>query len=160
LKNFTKFILNYATVIFNTLVIGVLFWYFDKDDTINIAWFMIVFVLGGVAVIFLCEILWNNKFHKNISQLPKLRHLINEGTYIIFTPSNLFSSQTCVSLYYSDDYDKLVALGYVDTVIETSKNLQVKIIEFANGVDIDFIKQNKSNILLKPTIPYNPYIMI
>ncbi len=136
-------------------MIGVLFWYFDKDDTVNIAWFMIVFILGGGAIILLCEILWNNKFHKNISHLPKLKSFVSEDIYI-FEPSELFSLQTYVSLYYSDDYEALVAIGYVTAVIETSKNLQIKKIEFANGVDIDFIKQNKSNILLKPTIPYNP----
>lgn len=82
--------------------------------------------------------------HKKL--IPTLKN-IKSGKYI-FEPSELFATNMPVSLYYIDDIEEHIGLGYVETVITRSKCLQVKITKI-NGEDSFFIK-NKDKIILKP----------
>lgn len=60
--------------------------------------------------------------------LPKLKAIANDK--YIFEPSPLFSSQSSVSLYLIDDYEQLVGIGYVESVLQEKRTLQVVIVKF------------------------------
>ena len=62
-----------------------------------------------------------------------------------------------VSLYYcGNDLEKVLGYGIIETVISSTKNLQVKIIQFqGNGIDNNFCLKNRVNIILKPSVPCN-----
>jgi len=88
-------------------------------------------------------------------KLPKLK--IIKDNYYIFEPSELYSSQMLVSLYYSgNDLEKLIGYGIIETVISQTKNLQVRIIKFeGENINNSYCLSNKDNIILKPSVPYD-----
>src|SRR5690606_28726016 len=83
---------------------------------------------------------------------PRLRTIKNDK--YIFDPSPLFSNQSLVSVYLIDDYEELVGIGYVESVLQNTHMLQVIIMNYYAGYDLNKIENQRGRITLKPSIPY------
>lgn len=119
-------------------------------------WYLIFIFLILTMLVYMIKLFFNALTLIDIKKLtlPKLKLIKND--YYIFEPSELYSSQMLVSLYYScNDLEKVIGYGVIETVISNTKNLQVKIIKF-QGEDInkDYCLKNKTNIILKPSVPF------
>ena len=87
---------------------------------------------------------------KNRMTLPKLKY-IRDKKYI-FEASDLFSINSYVTVYYIDVEQEKLAMGVVDTIIDNTRNIQVRLIGKIKQATKDKISQQRNKIFIKPTI--------
>lgn len=148
-----NFLSQYFISAISIALTGVLFWAFSPDDSISVKTFMwYVIPLGLYAIIAIPQqFKYWEKAHE-VQELPTLK-IIKDGI-CIFTPSSLFSQGCFVSVFYLDEYEKMIGYGKVDTIIHETKLLQVSISEFNENYNLEFMTKNRKNIILKPTCPF------
>lgn len=146
-------IFEVIALIVTSVVTSIIFWLVTPDNMIaakNIIPILIIILIilyGTIKYIFQLRDELNNV--KQI-KLPRLKTI--DDDYYIFEPSDVFEPQSYCMLYYIDKTKKKLAFGIVETIIDTSHLLQVKILE---KIDTDTQKKmliNKNKIYLKPTI--------
>ena len=81
--------------------------------------------------------------------LPQLK-LIKDDI-LIFSPSELFATNSIVSIWNIDTVEQNIGYGIIETV-NSKKYLQIKITYYNKDYDMSFIKKNKDKIVLRPTI--------
>ena len=89
--------------------------------------------------------------------MPQLK-LIKDGI-LIFTPSELFTTDSIAAIWEIDTIEKFIGYGIVETV-NSQKYLQVKIDKYYSDYNIEHLKKNKSKIVLRPTIRKTDLIQI
>ncbi len=148
-----KIIFEIISIIISTIVTSIVFWLVSPEKTIAakiiipILIVILIILYGAIKYIFqLKESLENS----NLIKLPKL--LTIEDHYYIFEKSDIFEPQSYCILYYIDKTKKKIALGIVDTIIDSSGAIQVKLLqEISEETQIQMLK-SKKKIYLKPTI--------
>lgn len=83
--------------------------------------------------------------------LPRLRTVQNNR--LVFDPSEIFSSQAVVSIYYKDEIEQYIGNGWIESVISGTKYLQVIVDDYVENWDKTKVLQNKGKIILKPSLP-------
>lgn len=124
----------------------------DKLD--NKSLILLVIILTTI-VIFLVKLLWTtiNIVQKNRINLPRLKSV--KGDKYIFEESKLFDANSYVSVYYIDEEQEKLALGYVESIISNTQKLQVKLIENISQEIMDKINNYRNKIFIKPTLTTN-----
>ncbi len=160
-KDILKITFNHVIdwiILFFSVIIPICITFFGLPQIELKEKFYIVFIFTlTTMIIYLIKLFFNTIMiiEKQKIILPKLK-LIKDN-YYIFEPCELYSPQMYVSLYYcSNNLEKFIGYGIIETVISNTNNLQVKIIEFqGENIDNDFCLKNKVNIFLKPSVPCN-----
>jgi len=152
-KDITDWIFeNLLTIIF-VLGIGFFFWFFEPKKLVPMeVYFWSVGPLLIISVISIKFIIMNLN-HDTAICLPKLKMIHRENIFI-FEESPFFSHNSAVSLYIIDDYEQFLGTGYVEAVLQGKKTLQVRVMNLSSNIDLQYIKENKSKICLKPSIPW------
>ncbi len=130
-------------------------WYPEtKINQISIrVWITLCILLFLTMVILVKALITTVSIAKEaITALPQLK-LIEEDV-LIFSPSELFATNSIVSIWYIDSIERIVGYGIIETV-NSQKYLQVKIEQWLGDYNTDFIRRNKNKIVLKPTILSN-----
>ncbi|HRK98637.1 MAG TPA: hypothetical protein PLE43_09210 [Alphaproteobacteria bacterium] len=130
------------------------FWVYKPGDLIPVQTFLFLTMPLAIITVFLIEHIVTERLSPKPVILPRLRAIANDK--YLFEPSPLFSNLSWVSLYLIDDYEQLVGIGYVESVLQEKKTLQVVIAEFHADYDPAQIQNKKNRIVLKPSVPY-PY---
>ncbi|MCX7123552.1 MAG: hypothetical protein NTV32_07835 [Gammaproteobacteria bacterium] len=94
-----------------------------------------------------------DKSKKNAMRSPKLHLIKNE--YFIFEPSDLFPARSIGYFYLKGEEERFLGVGRVDSVMSTTKCLQVLLILMEPGYDLSYIHTNQKNIFLEVATPYN-----
>jgi len=152
MRKIINLLFEYALTVVSTLGVGLYFWLYSPKEQVSAVVFSFFVLPLAISVIFLTRFIALNFSLTSQRSLPRLKAIA--GDRYVFEPNPLFSNQTCASLYFSDEYEILIGFGYVESVLEKNDNLQVKVIKFFNGYNLELVKQNKNRILLKPTMPY------
>lgn len=148
-----KFLSQYIVALISVVVTGILFWKLSPEDTISAEVFVYIVVplCLYVIVTFPQQIKYWSKQDLD-RELPKLK-AIKDGI-CLFGASDLFSTGCFVSIFYLDDYEKMIGYGKVETIKSDNGMLQIIVSEFNDGYDFEFMSKNRKNIILKPTCPY------
>lgn len=145
--------LEIIALIVSSFITSMIFWIVAPDKMIEakiiipILIFVLILLYAAIKYIFqLQEELKNN----NQIKLPKLKTI--EENYCIFEASEVFEPQSYCILYFIDKTKQKLALGIVETIIDSSHLLQVKILEEIDKDTQNKMLKNKDKIYLKPTI--------
>ena len=145
--------LEIIAIIVSSVIASVTFWLVTPDKMLEAKIiiptliFILILLYGAVKYIFqLQEELKNN----NQIKLPKLKTI--EENYYIFEASEIFEPQSYCILYFIDKTKQKLALGIVETIIDSSHLLQVRILEDIDKDIQNKMLKNKEKIYLKPTI--------
>lgn len=153
------FIGQYVSSLIGIAIGSVLLWVYQPSDSISAKLFMLFVIPLGLYTILTIPYLikyWLDT-DKNV-KLPKLK-IVQDGI-CMFDASDLFSSGCFVSIFYVDDYEKMIGYGKVDTIKSDNGILQVTVSEFGQGYDYQFMLKNRKNIVLKPTCPFEKIMML
>ena len=127
-KDILNFIINYLLTIVFVLGVGFFFWFFEPTEIVSMKlYFWSVLPLAILALLLIKAVVTHLQEVKSI-HLPRLRTVVQEK--YLFEASPIFSSQSFVSLYFSDEHEELIGIGYVETVIQDKGTLQV-VVRFA-----------------------------
>ncbi len=152
-----KKIFEFFYALITVLGISFAFWYFEKDDTINVTTFFIWLFPMMFTILFLLQnIIIMVKIDRKVL-LPKLKAIQSER--LIFDNSDLFSYDTLVSLYLVEEIEEFIGYGYVEIITQKNK-LQISILGLKDGITEEDLKRNKNRIILKPSIPHEIYKVI
>lgn len=148
-----RFLSQYIVALISVIVTGILFWKLSPEDTISAEVFVYTIVPLGLYMIvtFPQQIKYWSKQDLG-RELPKLKAIKDD--ICLFSSSDLFSTGCFVSIFYLDDYEKMIGYGKVETVKSDNGMLQIIVSEFNDGYDFEFMSKNRKNIILKPTCPY------
>lgn len=141
-----------VSIIISSIIVSLTCWYYSPESTIKAKIFLPIIIVLLIILYGLIKYIFHlkEKLQKSdILILPKLKLIENDT--LIFSPSELFSTDSFVSIWLMDDVEKNVGYGYIETV-NTNKFLQVKVDTYLNGYNLKFIKNNKNKIVLRPTI--------
>ena len=117
-----------------SIVASLILWIFSPDDSISLKWALPVLALLLILLPFSGWIACQY-FQKPENILPKLILVKTIETRIIclFEPSQLYSHNAIVSLFFNDEgYERLIGLGYVFNVQE-DKHIQILITQWISG---------------------------
>lgn len=148
--------LEIIAILVSSIISSIVFWIVTPEKMIEakiiipILIFVLVLLYAAIKYIYqLQDELKNN----NQIKLPKLKTI--EDDYFIFEPSEIFEQQSYCIVYKIDKTKKKVATGIVDSIIDSSHLIQVKLFEnLTDSMKTELLKQRKS-IYLKPTITTN-----
>lgn len=135
-----------------SIVVSLIFWIFSPDDSISLKWALSVLALLLILLAFSGRIAYQYcQRAQNI--LPKLIRIVpdNMGVICLFEPSELYSHNALVSLFFNDeDYERLIGLGYVYNV-QDDKNIQILITQWIPGQEKikDKLEANNAQVLEK-----------
>ena len=135
-----------------SIVVPLIFWFFSPDDSISLKWALPVLALVFILLPFLGWIACQYS-QKSQNILPKLIRIVpdNMGVICLFEPSELYSHNALVSLFFNDeDYERLIGLGYVFNV-QDDKNIQILITQWIPGQEKikDKLEANNAQVLKK-----------
>lgn len=152
MEKLVKATFEYLSFIITTIGFGVILWIYPSDFKVSIVLFVIVTFPLSIFTLMLLRYIFIDmlKNKDSANKLPCLK-LVSDDRYI-FEPSQLFASQSLVSIYHIDEIESCVGYGYIETVMSNTNNLQVIIYGFTGGYDAEKIKSNKKQIILKPSI--------
>lgn len=124
----------------------------DKLDNKSL---ILTLIIMTTIIVFLFKLLWTtiSIIQKNRINLPRLKSV--KGDKYIFEESKLFDTCSYVSIYYIDEEQEKLALGYVESVISNTQKLQVKLIDDISQEIKDKINNYRSKIFIKPTLTIN-----
>lgn len=155
LSNSLTHIWEWFVLIVPTVISIVLTWYpSDNLNNISLKVFITIIILLFITLSYVIKLLITtiNMITNNYTSLPKLKTIQRER--LIFTPSDLFAPQTSVAIYFKDDIEEFIAYGTIETIVTTTRYIQVIIEDFvSNKWDITRIEEVKDKIIIKPTIP-------
>ena len=117
-----------------SIVVPLILWIFSPDDSISLKWALPVLALLLILLPFLGWIACQYS-QKSQNILPKLILVktIETRVICIFEPSQLYSHNAIVSLFFNDEgYERLIGLGYVFNVQE-DKYIQILITQWISG---------------------------
>lgn len=117
-----------------SIVVPLILWIFSPDDSISLKWALPVLALLFILLPFLGWIACQYS-QKSQNILPKLILVktIETRVICIFEPSQLYSHNAIVSLFFDDEgYERLIGLGYVFNVQE-DKHIQILITKWMSG---------------------------
>ena len=129
-----NFIGQYVSSLIGIAIGSVLLWVYQPSDSISAKLFMLfVIPLGLYAILTMPYLIkyWLDTDKK--VKLPKLK--IIQDDICMFDASDLFSSGCFVSIFYMDDYEKIIGYGKVDTIKSDNGMLQVTVSEFIERDD-------------------------
>ena len=148
-------IINFLVLFFS---LSYVFWVYEPEDLISVQAFFFLTMPFAIITVFLIEHIIIERLSPKPVILPRLKAIANNK--YLFEPSPLFSNLSWVSLYLIDNYEQLVGIGYVESVLQEKKTLQVVITEFHADYDPAQIQKKKSQIVLKPSVlfPYAQFV--
>ena len=118
-----------------SIVVSLIFWIFSPDDSISLKLALSVLALLLILLSFSGRIAYQY-YQRTQNILPKLilvKTIENRGVICIFQPSELYSNNAIVSLFFDDEgYERLIGLGYVFNVQE-DKHIQILITRWMSG---------------------------
>lgn len=158
-KKILDFLSQYITTVISVIITSILFWAFSPNDTVSIKVFIgCVIPLGIYAIITIPQQMKYWYMSDRDVKLSKLKFIQDE--ICMFDASDLFSIGCFVSIFYMEDYEKMIGYGKVDTIKSDNGMLQVTISEFMPNYDYQFMREHRKNIVLKPTCPFEKIMMI
>lgn len=124
-------------------------------DKLDYKVLILMLIIAITVIIFLIKILWATIIimQKNKINLPRLKSI--KGDKYIFEESKLFDAYSYVSMYYIDEEQEKLALGYVESIISNTQKLQVKLIDNISPEIKDKINNYRNKIFIKPTLTIN-----
>ena len=160
IDNCVTHIWEWVVLIIPTIISIFLAWY--PDSKINLIstkiWISLLIILILSFFILLKALITTVNIAKEaIVPLPQLK-LIKDGI-LIFTPSELFTTDSIAAIWEIDTIEKFIGYGIVETV-NSQKYLQAKIDKYYSDYNIEHLKKNKSKIVLRPTIRKTDLIQI
>jgi hypothetical protein len=154
-SNLRELALNeWILIILSSAIFTYLFkmpWITNSLETISLLVIIQVLTLS-------CILLWKNLIKSDIYKInPRLKAI--EHNRLIFEPSNIFSMQSFVSVYEESDASVLIAIGVVESILDNTGLIQVKVLHFADeDHTIRELSEKKPKIILRPSLPYNEYL--
>lgn len=149
------------------IALAIFLWLFPPRTNIPLWLALLIGILALTAIVTFAstayEIFITSKQFFSLPRVigSKKITLTNRVIVLIFVlePSELFSYDTIVSLYYlEDDFEQLIAIGRVRNIQQDSK-IQVEVIEYASGHEEVFKKLERNDYTalkktrVKPNIP-------
>lgn len=127
-------------------------WVLSPNDSISLKWALSVLAILLILLAFSGRIAYQY-YQRAQNILPKLIRIVpdNMGVICLFEPSELYSHNALVSLFFNDeDYERLIGLGYVFNV-QDDKNIQILITEWIPGQEEikDKLEANNAQVLEK-----------
>ncbi len=127
-------------------------WILSPNDSISLKWALAVLALLLILLVFSGRIAYQY-YQRAQNILPKLIRIVpdNMGVICLFEPSELYSHNALVSLFFNDeDYERLIGLGYVFNV-QDDKNIQILITQWIPGQEEikDKLEANNAQVLEK-----------
>ena len=127
-------------------------WILSPNDSISLKWALSVLALLLILLAFSVRIAYQY-YQRAENILPKLIRIVsdNMGVICLFEPSELYSHNALVSLFFNDeDYERLIGLGYVFNV-QDDKNIQILITQWIPGQEEikDKLENNNAQVLKK-----------
>lgn len=151
-KRAKEILLEFVSLIFFSGFITYLFWFFKPNDLIRACVIIPIIVILLVIMYSMCKyiIILQNKLKECRFQLPKV--LTIDKDIIILEKSELYSINAHVSIYYTNDKtgSKIIAHGYVETILDRTENVQVKIISTNESNNNYLNNRYRQNIVVKP----------
>ena len=118
-----------------TIGLPLALWIFSPDDSISLKLALSVLALLLILLAFSGRIAYQY-YQRAQNILPKLilvKTIENMGVICLFEPSELYSHNAIVSLFFNDEgYERLIGLGYVFNVQE-DKHIQILITQWISG---------------------------
>lgn len=145
-------ILELLAIIISSIIVSLTCWYYKPNSTISAIIFLPVLILLLTLIYGLIKYIYflhDKLSEKNMLDLPKLKKI--EKNILVFTPSELFTTNSVASIWLIDTFEKIIGYGYVETV-NTNKCLQVKVNYFFEEYNINYLEKHKNKIILRPTI--------
>lgn len=155
IDNCITHIWEWIILIVPTIISIFLAWYPEtKINQISVkVWITICILLFLTTVILIKALITTVNIAKEaIVPLPQIKMIKDD--ILIFTPSDLFTIDSVASIWHIDTIETIVGYGVVETV-NSQKHLQVKVYNFFKNYNIDFLKKNRSKIVLRPIIRKN-----
>ena len=136
------------------------FWILSPDDRISLKWALSVLALLLILLAFSCRIAY--QYYQRVQNIsPKLilvKTTKNMGVICLFEPSELYSNNAIISLFFNDDgFEILIGYGYV-VAVQEDKRIQILITHWESGQEEIKSKLENSNtqvlkkIIAKPNI--------
>lgn len=153
-------------IIFIGLLISIISFTVSPNSLIYFKWILPLVVFLIIIILTFLDLSWR-LYYKASNPLPVVRQVRkppiisdNSIALLILEPSDLYSHESLVSIFHSDEeYEKLIGLGYVLT-IQNNGMIQVMVNRLMEDSDQEIIKRALNNdvlvlkkILVKPTIP-------
>ena len=135
-----------------TIGLPLALWIFSPDDSISLKLALSVLALLLILLAFSGRIAYQY-YQRAQNILPKLILVktIETRVICIFEPSELYSNNAIVSLFFDDEgYERLIGLGYVFNVQE-DKHIQILITQWIPGQEEikDKLEDNNAQVLEK-----------
>ena len=134
-------------------------WIFPPDGSISLKWALPVLAFVLILLAFSGRMAYQY-YQRTQNILPKLIRVETIKTEVIwiFEPSELYSNNAIVSLFFDDEgYERLIGLGYVFNVQE-DKHIQILITQWISGQEEikDKLEANNAQVLKK--VIAKPYV--
>lgn len=149
------FVIEYLSTLLYCIGIAFLFWIYEPSGTVSNKFFvtivsaLLIFVV--IASKWVINCILNNKDKNIFSDI-----IVIDGNSILLQPSDLYSTDTIVSLYFKDgEFEKYMGYGYVETIQHPSKRVQIKVIEIKKNMTDVLKNTNKDQIIVKPLTTKN-----
>lgn len=151
IKNFFKNWSNFLAFAIGLIPTILLYIFPPFTEVPFFAFILLLFLF--LMVLWLCAKLYlDSKEHETSPVIPIIE--CSHGVCICKT-NDFISYNSIVSFYQkSENYEKLIGYGYVETINNSKKTAQIKAVPDDSDIPdlINHINNNKSNIIIRPTI--------
>ena len=149
------FIIEYLSTLLYCFGIAFLFWIYEPSGTVSnkvfIPTVLVLLIIVVISVKWIINCMLNNKDKNIFSDI-----IVIDGNSILLQPSDLYSTDTIVSLYFKDgEFEKYMGYGYVETIQYPSKKVQIKVMEIQENMSNILKNTNKDQIIVKPLTTKN-----
>lgn len=138
---------------------SVIFWIFPATTKIPL-WIVPVLTIVFYLVVIVVYAIQNNS-RDEIYRLPSVKKIVKKTNEMIFIveKNDLFNINSLVSIYYEDDIQILLGIGYVETINEKG-SLQVKFYKLndEHSKIIESLEDNsktRMSLKMKPSVNIN-----
>lgn len=111
-----------------SLILGFLFWYLTPELKIKFGVILPIFLILVILIITILSLaleLFNQTKNNKLPSVLASTKYPNGNTVLLLAPSDLFTNNSIVSIYYNeDDFEHLIGFG---TVINVQENLKIQV---------------------------------
>lgn len=148
------FIIEYLSTLLYCFGIAFLFWIYEPSGTVSNKIFIPTILVLLILVVISSK--WVIKCILNKDKNIFSDIIVIEENSILLQPSDLYSTDTIVSLYFKNgEFEKYIGYGYVETIQYPSKRVQIKVIEMQKNMADVLKNTNKDHIIVKPSTTKN-----
>jgi len=148
-----NYLWEYLSLIFGTLIVSFVFWFFKPESEIKACWFLPIIVILAISLITVTKIAINYYYkEKQIKYiLPKLIEIRSDNAYL-FEECSFFTTDSIVAIYCKDQFEDFVACGHLYRRQSDTNYLQVRLLNEDEAIK-QFIVSRQKQIYLVPTVP-------